>query len=249
MNDQLDGEIRALLGHLEDMTPLPPTFDELAELTARRGTSPSPARRLLVLAATAVVVAGLIGGLIAILPTGPATAPTATQPPPTLATSTAAPPSTPSDAGTQQVSLEDARWALPDIVIDGGADQQLLELSVEGGYTARVIGHPSDLAPPGSDLCISEVMSVADGRTCVVSDELGGLLVVPGLDVRGAPEFVILTAGTVTITSDACTPSTASTANLALTLCVLTPGSVEANISFTTPAGPALQVRFTHPDQ
>lgn len=91
MTDQLDRELRSLMTRIDEMTPLPPAFDDLPTI-AGRPHPPSRERRI-VLAASAVVAVAIAGiaMFVATRPDRPGTVTTATPPSGSVATTRAAP--------------------------------------------------------------------------------------------------------------------------------------------------------------
>jgi hypothetical protein len=136
----------------------------------------------------------------------------------------------------QLVDSTAAQRLLPDIVVDGGPNEQLARVT-DNGYALRLVSSPDG---PNQDVsfCIVEQGDGQElGRICGNDDgpgDVGGLVDAVGNDsARGGPRVIVLTAATVTVTADNCEPVTATTAAVALTVCSPPSDAGRTQLTFT----------------
>jgi hypothetical protein len=243
VNDQLDGEIRALLARLEDMTPLPPAFDELHRRTDDVGREWPRWRRPAISVAAAAVVAGGLAATVAIIQARPARTPSgATAVPSTEASGTTSAPAT-TAAEPQLVDAADAARLLPEIVIEGGRNEQLARLDVGDNYSLRLVSDPDGPNRRNTFCIIEEQNGQESTQVCGHDDnprtDVGGLLeavtnqTVSNDPSRGGPRVIVLTAATVNVAANNCDPVTVKTAGVALSLCSPPRDARHTGLTFT----------------
>lgn len=238
MIDQLDDDLRGLMARLDEMTPMPPAFEDLARVAGRRRADRRDHRALVAVGAIAIIALA-VGGLALLRVTREGGAPASSTPPPTTPSTTTTP---------TALELDDLQAVLPPIALPDAPGGDVLGVSA-GAHTATLVVGPDDRVAPRFAFCILEFDASGNGHTCASAPVQTGLFTAPGLTEGARKSLVALTANTVAVTGDGCDAVTSSSAGLALTICTLAAEQDHARLTFALSTGETYELSWVAPDR